>query len=106
MAEVVEGRRLWEYFAGIAEEDIIDAGACDDDDTILEEEQDADLDDLETELDQLDVETEDEEEQDLEDNPLRVDTGGTRIKIIDDPDHDDGCTYKVLGRSKHADEMV
>ena len=106
MAEVVEGRRLWEYFAGIAEEDIIDAGACDDDDTILEEQQDADLDDLDTELDQLDVESEDEEEQDLEDNPLRVHTGGTRIKIMDDPDHEDGCTFKVLGRSKRADETV
>jgi hypothetical protein len=106
MAEVVEGRRVWEYFDGIAEEDIVDASIREDDDTIVEEEEDADLDDLETELDQLDVEPEDEEEQDLEDNPLRVYTGGTRIKIINDPDHDDGCTYKVLGRSKRADETV
>ena len=113
MAEVVEGRRLWEYFAGIAEEDIIDAGACDDDDTISDEEHDADLEehdadleDLEAELHHLDVESEDEEEPDLEDNPLRVATGGTRIKIIDDPDHEDGCTYKILGRSKRADETV
>jgi hypothetical protein len=113
MAEVVQGRRLWEYFAGIEEEDIVYAGSCDDDDTILEEEVsvleeevDADLEDLDTELDQLDIEPEEMEETDSEDNSIRVATGGTRIQIIDDPDHEDGCTYKVLGRSKRADETV
>ena len=106
MAEVVAGRRLWEYFAGIEEEDIVEAGSWDDKDTILEEEEDADLEDLETELHQLDVEPQDDEEPDLEDNPLRVQTAGTRIKIIDDPDHEDGCTYTALGRSKRAHETI
>jgi hypothetical protein len=104
MAEVDQGRRLWEYFDGIEEEDVVDAGACHDD-TILEEDEDIDLEDLETELDQLDVEPE-EEETDSEDTSLNVATGGTRIRIVDDPDHEDGCTYKVLGRSKSAEDTV
>ena len=101
MAEVIHGRRIWQYFDNIAEEDVI---VCVHEDTLdLEEEEDAEAEAVVPEPEAAVVpEPEAAEDADLDDD-LEVSTGGTPIKIIADADCKDGCTYRVLDRSKSKD---
>lgn len=103
MAEVDHHKRLWEYFDGIETDDII---VCDDDDTSIGEEEEEE--DMEGEVPELDATVGNglAADDSNSDEELEIATGGTRIRILADADHEDGCTFRLLGRSKRREETI
>ena len=119
LQELKHGRKLWEYydFAG----EVVDALACRMDEDNFNEE----LGGMVSDMRDLSIETEEgegtdgglsDEESDshvpkhggedaeLEKKDLVVSTGGTRIRIWEDPNHDNEAIFTLLGRSKTAKE--
>lgn len=104
MAEVERDRLLWEYFDGVADEDVI---VCDDEDTFQfgEEQEEPEFEAGVPESEGADGGQSAAEGADPKAD-LEVHTGGAPIRILEDPEHEDGCTHRVLGRSKRRDNTV
>ena len=103
MAEVDHGKRLWEYFDGIEDDDVV---WCDNEETSILEE--AEEEDVEAEVPELDGAVgnglaADDSNSDTE---LEIATGGTPIRILADADQEDGCTFRMMGRSKSKDDTI
>ena len=108
MEEVMNDRCVWEYFDAALEE-YMDA-----DEMEVDAEFDAcldggDSDDTEAEVVNSDSEDADSagEDSDLEEEEdIAIQTGGTRIKIFEDPDQDGNPSFEILSRSKTQKKTV
>ena len=91
MQEVANGRKVWEYFDDVEEWE--------------PENQDEgnNMEDVESDAGMGKVEAKDHES---EASDMEVTTGGTKIRVSDDPDEEGGATFELLGRSKHKGAAV
>jgi hypothetical protein len=100
MEEVAHGLKVWEYFDYVDEEEV-EAEVAD----RMEDHPDSNSTEL-PDLDRQESDWSDVEDMEVEGPELVVVTDGTRIKVFEDPDDDGKPTFKVLGRSKHADQTT
>lgn len=120
MYEVREGKCVWEYFAECDDTEKGPSSPNQEDDSSMDEALHPDLDQANPNLGPMspdpdsnipDAEAESDTNQepiavDPEDEPLKVRTGGTRIKIFEDEEDDNRPSFTMGGRSKHKNSTV
>jgi len=109
MVEILDGKRLWEYYEEWEmESEVEDGSVMDEEDTDLVaavERLDMSRDDSSSENSAEAVDSVGEEEE-MGEPPLQIHTGGTKIMIFEDADADGEPSFEILGRSKHKRSTV